>query len=217
MRCPLCEASDFAIVPLAKPEPVNYHDCLACGFRFMEPAHRLGFRDEHERYHLHENNPDDAGYRDYTLPLIEAIVARRSPHDRGLDFGSGTDSAAHRMLVERGFGALAKYDRFFHPTEENLVPGGYDFVFACEVVEHFHEPRSEFARIRSLLRPGGSFLFMTSLLTPAVDFDRWHYRRDPTHVGFFSERSLGILARALGFAAPKIIAPRVVHLRLAGS
>lgn len=212
MLCPLCQEPSPSPVPFARGAS-DYFDCTACGFRFLDPAHRLSATDEQARYLHHENDPADEGYREYTVPLVAAIVASQGPESQGLDFGSGSDSAAYRMLGERGYASIARYDRFFRPDNSVLRPATYDFIYACEVVEHFHEPRAEFKRLRSMLRPGGLLALMTSLLTPEVDFENWHYRRDPTHVGFFSARSLGKIAQELGFGAPELHGSRLVLLR----
>ncbi len=212
MRCPLCESPELRPVALLK-ETRNYHDCVGCGFRFLDPDHRLSPAEEKERYRLHVNDPAQEGYRAYCAPLVDAVAGAQELEATGLDFGAGPDSAAYRMLLERGFRNITRYDRFFFPDEAALSPGKYDFIYACEVVEHFHEPRAEFARLRTLLKPGGTLTLMTSLLTPQTDFETWHYRRDPTHIGFYSALALGTLARGLGFADPVITGTRTVSLR----
>ena len=71
----------------------------------------------------------------------------------------------------------------------------YDFVTCTEVVEHFHEPRKEFDQLVRLLRPGGWLAVMTSWYPPEDQFLEWHYRRDPTHVCFYSPRTFQWLSQ----------------------
>mgnify|MGYP000075434650 CR=1 FL=1 len=73
------------------------------------------------------------------------------------------------------------------------LSGEYDFITATEVVEHLHRPAFELERLWSLLRPGGWLGIMTSRHDSAQDFLTWHYRNDPSHVIFFSERTFGWL------------------------
>jgi SAM-dependent methyltransferase len=107
---------------------------------------------------------------------------------------------------------MRRFDPFFHPDRASLA-GVYDFVALCEVIEHLFTPRAELERLRGLLRPGGWLGVMTSLWTDEVDFARWHYRRDPTHVAFYSEATFRWIAEHLGFAAPQLAGERVVMLQ----
>ena len=91
------------------------------------------------------------------------------------------------MLSERGF-VMDIYDPLYF-NDESLLENRYDFITCTEVVEHFHSPRDEFARLDSLLRPGGWLAIMTSWLTDEIDFSRWHYPRDPTHVCFYAQQT----------------------------
>lgn len=212
MLCLLCESPRTGQIDFLK-ESKTYHACGDCGFRFLDPRHRLESVEEKARYALHVNDPTQKGYREYCAPLVTEISAAHSHEDKGLDYGAGPDSATYRMLLEEGFTNIIRYDRFFLPDEAALAPANYDFIYACEVVEHFHEPRVEFSRLQTLLRPGGTLAFMTSLHTPSIDFENWHYRRDPTHVSFFSAPAITNLARDLGFENPKIIGSRTVSMR----
>ncbi|MBS0543647.1 MAG: methyltransferase domain-containing protein, partial [Proteobacteria bacterium] len=67
------------------------------------------------------------------------------------------------------------------------------------VVEHFHHPAEEFARLDALLRPGGWLGIMTCFQTDDARFARWHYRRDPTHVVFYREATFRVIARRHGW------------------
>ncbi len=101
------------------------------------------------------------------------------------------------MMCEAGH-RMALYDPAFRPDESALTRT-YDFITCTEVVEHFHRPAQEFARFDGLLRPGGWLAVMTGFVTAQTDFSRWHYRRDPTHVVFFSQRTFEVLAARHGW------------------
>ena len=92
------------------------------------------------------------------------------------------------MLRERGL-TVDAYDPFFAPIE--LDPP-YDVVVSTEAAEHFFAPSDEFERLVSIVAPGGSIVIMTDFLrvSTASEFLDWHYRRDPTHVSFYSRECL---------------------------
>jgi SAM-dependent methyltransferase len=77
----------------------------------------------------------------------------------------------------------------FFPRVE-LLNEQYDFVTCSEVVEHAHDPAALFRQLVGLLVPGGTLGVMTSLHDEITDFEGWWYRRDITHVCFFSVRTL---------------------------
>lgn len=75
----------------------------------------------------------------------------------------------------------------------------YDFVTCSETAEHFHDPAAEFRRFDALLKPGGWLGLMTGMLLEGIDFDAWHYRRDPTHVVFYQRATMRYLAQLYGW------------------
>ena len=46
-----------------------------------------------------------------------------------------------------------------------------------------------------LLKSNGILAIMTQILTSEVDFSQWYYKNDPSHISFFSEKSLNFLAK----------------------
>lgn len=77
------------------------------------------------------------------------------------------------------------YDPFFAP-QRAVLSDSYDFITSSEVVEHFHRPAGDLQLMWSLLRVGGWLGIMTKRVEAAESFADWHYKRDPTHVSFFS-------------------------------
>ena len=66
------------------------------------------------------------------------------------------------------------------------------------MAEHFRQPLEEFERLWSLLRPGGILGLMTRLREAGQDFAGWYYKKDPTHICFYSRTSFAWLARQFG-------------------
>lgn len=194
--CPVCRSPG--------PQPflsVGEHDywrCVNCAARFLDPR-QLPSRDaEYAHYLHHENHPDDPGYRRFLSKLAVPLLARLQPASRGLDYGCGPGPALAAILSEAGH-EVALYDPLFHPDPEPLSQA-YDFVVCTETVEHFHTPADDFARLTSLVRPGGWLAVMTCFQTDDSRFRDWHYRKDPTHVVFYREETLRYLAAARGWS-----------------
>ena len=101
------------------------------------------------------------------------------------------------MLREAGH-PMRVWDPFFAPDPDALARR-YDFVTCTEVVEHFHAPAAEFARLDGLLRPGGWLGITTCLQTEDARFAAWHYRRDPTHVVFYRAATFRAIAARFGW------------------
>ena len=129
---------------------------------------------------------------------------------QGLDFGCGPGPLLAQMFTERGC-VMETYDPIF---QSRLPAGGarFDFVTLSEVAEHLFTPLADFRQLAGWLKPGGWLGIMTAL-TDQVDFATWYYRRDPTHVVFYSRRSFEWLARSLSFSPPTFHGERVILLQ----
>lgn len=101
------------------------------------------------------------------------------------------------MLREAGH-HMALYDPFFQPDPKPLQ-NTFDLVTCTETTEHFHRSAEEFARLMSLVRPGGWLAIMTCFQTDDIRFTGWRYRRDPTHVVFYREATFRYLAQLRGW------------------
>ena len=67
-----------------------YFRCQACALIFADRTSLLSAEDEKARYKLHQNNPQDTGYRAFLARLVDPLAERLgvSPLE-GLDFGCG--------------------------------------------------------------------------------------------------------------------------------
>lgn len=176
----------------------DYWRCARCEARFLDPRQHPLPHEEHAHYLLHENDPDDPGYRRFLARLATPLLERLRPESSGLDYGCGPGPALAAMLRERGH-RMALYDPFFHPDPAPLAQQ-YDFVTCTETAEHFHHAAGEFDRLTSLVNPGGWLAIMTCFQTDDAAFANWHYRRDPTHVVFYRAETLRTLAAIRGWS-----------------
>jgi hypothetical protein len=164
---------------------------------FLDPAQRLSADDERARYGLHQNHPDDPGYRRFLGIAAEAVFGLIAAGAGGLDYGCGPVPVLADMFRETGH-PMAVYDPFFF-NDPGVLGRPYDFITCTEAAEHFYRPIEEFETFDRLLKPGGLLAVMTNFRTDTVDFSTWHYRRDPTHVVFYRERTMHYLARRFGW------------------
>lgn len=190
MHCPLCLTTDTTRFFADKQR--DYLRCRHCRLVFVPPHQQLSPRAEKAIYDYHQNQIDDAGYRRFLSRLAEPLLDRLPGHACGLDFGCGPGPLLAEMFSEQGH-AMRAFDPFYANQPETLQ-SRYDFVTCTEVVEHFRRPQEEFQRLFGLLKPSGHLGVMTKLVIDADAFSRWHYKNDPTHIGFFSEDTLQWLA-----------------------
>jgi len=195
VRCRVCDAANAR--HLLRADVRDYWRCEACAVTFLEPAQLPDPATELAQYRLHRNNPEDAGYRAFLARLAEPLLDRLSPGSSGLDYGCGPGPALAAMLREAGH-TMALYDPLFC-DDAAVLSWQYDFITCTEVVEHFHDPFAEFARLDRLLGPGGWLALITTFQTDDDAFSGWHYRRDPTHVVFYREATFHCIARRFGW------------------
>ncbi len=189
--CPLCAAiRQRAFFAEAGR---RYFRCAECDLIFVHPDDRPGKAEETSRYLVHQNSPDDAGYVAFLQRLAGPVCARVPVGSRGLDVGCGPAPVLAMLLTTSGRPTLY-HDPLFFPRAE-LLGATYDFATCTEVVEHAHDPAALFAQLVGLLRPGGTLGVMTSLVDDRTIFDTWWYRRDITHVCFYSERTMRWIGR----------------------
>jgi 2-polyprenyl-3-methyl-5-hydroxy-6-metoxy-1,4-benzoquinol methylase len=159
--------------------------------------------DERARYEQHNNDVENKGYQRFVQPIVEYIKTHMEPdHSTGLDFGAGTGPVIAKLLREAGY-TVNLYDPFFHPHDEYLNQS-YDYIIACEVVEHFHRPKKEFALLRKLLKSGGHLVLMTDLLPADTAFQEWYYKNDETHVFFYHPDTFETIRSTFGFQSLSI-------------
>lgn len=204
-NCPLCLS--VQIVDYSKDSQRDYLSCENCQLVFVPQQFHLNPEDERAQYDLHENNPDDSGYRKFLSRLADPLLERLSPNSQGLDFGCGPGPCLSVMLEEQGH-SVALYD-LYYADNRDVFEAGYDFITATEVIEHLSQPITELQRLWSLLKPGGYLGLMTKLVADPEKFANWHYKTDPTHISFFSVETFEYLGKQWG-SAPVIIGADVI-------
>jgi len=189
--CPLCAEQTNERV---RTRDRSLHACEACGLLFADPADRLSLQEQKERYLLHDNRIEDRDYCNFLSRPVRAAKPFLVPGSKGLDYGCGHGPVLSRLLEAEGF-TMTDYDPLFFNVE--LEPS-YDFIFSTECFEHFEEPAREILKVLERLKSGGVLTVMTELWSEATDLGDWYYATDPTHVSFYSERTLDRLCGLFG-------------------
>ncbi|MCA1950934.1 MAG: PfkB family carbohydrate kinase [Treponema sp.] len=217
MNCPLCDRPSTEIISTKRR---SFYSCSLCGFVWADPASYLSSEEEEKRYGLHENSRENAGYVRFLSEILDQGLqywysSRRSQayHQEGtldatgtaplvLDWGSGPNPLASDLLRERGC-TVYSYDPLFGlplPPEDQR----FDIIFCIEVAEHFKDPLKDFSAMARYLKCGGLLIIHTHKIPREVFagevgslkdfFAPWWYKEDPTHVSFYSDQSLEVLA-----------------------
>ena len=179
--CPLCQNIS---APFYKDE---FYECVCCGGIFRPKEKLLDNKKEKERYENHTNNSDDLGYQNFVSPITNSILKEYKKDDLGLDFGCGKDSPIIKVLRQNEY-KIFEYDPYFF-DDKKLLEQKYDYIACCEVIEHFYNPKKEFGLLKSLLKDKSTLYLMTGIYKDNIDFSKWWYKNDLTHVFIFREKT----------------------------
>lgn len=190
MKCIVCQSS--ALIDFGSFKGKQYWKCDHCEAKILNQRHFLSPEEEKAHYLNHQNIISDEAYRRFLNKVKDPLQHLLSPGQVGLDYGCGSGPALADMFRSNGF-KIDLYDPFFFP-DKTVFGKQYDFITCTETVEHFYRPFEEFRVIGKLLKPNGKLGLMTCFSTSDEEFENWHYRRDPTHVVFYKERTFQVIS-----------------------
>jgi len=159
----------------------------------VEPCFHLALDEEKKRYDRHQNSPGDPGYREFLNKLFLPLKERLEPGARGLDFGSGPGPTLSVMFEEAGY-PTELFDPFY-ANRRKVLNAQYDFITVSEVIEHLRNPKESLDLLWSCLKNKGWLGIMTATVPETGNFSKWYYIHDPTHIGFYSEKTFTWIAR----------------------
>lgn len=194
--CQLCNAKSTIFY---KDE---FYKCSCCKAIFRPKEKLLDNEKEKQRYDSHTNDANDLGYQNFVKPITNSILNEFKSGDIGLDFGCGKDSPIVKILEENSY-KIAKYDIFFY-DDKKILEQKYDYIACCEVIEHFYTPKKEFELLKSLLKDSGVLYLMTGIYSDEMDFSKWWYKNDLTHVFIYTKETLYWIKKEFGFKDIKI-------------
>lgn len=201
MDCLLCNNSQISI--FYKDALNQFYHCERCDGLSRNPDTFLNPTDEKARYLTHNNDVEDKGYQKFVEPLVKHVLRNFSPEDSiGLDYGAGTGPVISKLLVDKGY-KINLYDPFFHPNT-SVLNRTYDYIVCCEVIEHFFNPLEEFKKLKEFLNPNGLLICKTDLHYPGLNFAKWYYKNDPSHVFIYSKKTLAWIQKNLDFKSLEV-------------
>ena len=181
MECKLCKSSDIKEIKVKE----KYYYCNNCELIFIETDKLPDYDREHEVYCGHENTHENEGYVNMFKEFIDNyIIDYKNEIEDVLEYGCGPGPVLADLLEELDFNVY-KYDPFFYP-EFDYKNKKYDLITSTEVFEHFFDPKNEINKLVQLIKPGKYLAVMTSFHQGIEHFKDWWYKRDPTHVSFYS-------------------------------
>lgn len=191
MKCPLCFS------PLKMNINQDYFDCSTCGAIVKDDKKHISSVEEKKVYELHNNDVNDKRYQKFTSPISNYILDKYDRNAKGLDFGSGTGPVISKVLQDKGYKNIHQYDPYFCP-DRSVLKTFYNFIFSCEVVEHFKSPSQEYESLFKVLNSGGRLIIMTLIYDSSFDFNDWYYKDDPTHIFIHRKETFEYIAKKFG-------------------
>lgn len=193
-NCPLCSSSEVSDYFFEERTKREFLKCSCCDLIFLSRKQILCTDTEQSRYENHNNDKRTKGYEKFLRRLVSGVDSQLdkvkfSKASPGLDFGQGPYPMLIEIMREDGYSNLVGYDPFFKPDKE-LLESKYDYITCCEVVEHMSNPIFEFTTIFKILNPEGVFVVSTGIYDESIDFSKWYYIKDDTHINFFSKKTL---------------------------
>lgn len=210
MHCKICQSSTrfFREQKILGKYSATYLQCTRCGYVFISNPHWL------DEAYASAIAALDTGIvirnlwlADVTSLLLRLALYRRpgidyqQPGQRSyIDYGGGTGLFV-RLMRDKG------YDFYWQDNYcDNLFARGFEanpkFQYRCvtcfEVIEHLADPIAGFEKLATL---GKALVISTELLPATLNgSDEWHYYvpESGQHIGFFTKRSLQIIAEQLG-------------------
>ncbi|WP_419764288.1 MAG: class I SAM-dependent methyltransferase [Arcobacter sp.] len=196
MTCPLC----FNNAKLFYNK--THYKCECCSGVFKAKEFHLIGEDEKNIYEKHKNDSSDIRYQNFLSPITNSVLKDKPNNSIGLDFGCGKDSAIINVLKDNAY-EIHGYD-LFYLDDKGLLEQKYDYITSSEVIEHFQEPNKEFTLLKSLLKDDGSLYLMTDIYDEKIDFDKWYYKNDPTHIFMYQRKTFEWIKGEFGFSRVEI-------------
>lgn len=176
---------------------VDYYICTNCHAYLKRDDLYFDALNEKNHYEQHNNDVNDIGYQNFTAPVTNTVLKYCSTNMIGLDYGCGKGPVISHQLIEKGY-QVNLYDPYFYPDTLYLHKT-YDFIFSCEVFEHFYNPLEEITKLHSILKPNGLLIVKTHLYNNQTDFKNWYYRKDLTHVFIYTFKTFEYIAEHFRF------------------
>lgn len=197
MKCLVCEGLAYKVFDLPNTKmtggplevegyPVDYFKCTKCDFLFAN--HQCTY-DDVQYWNVVE--PVDDGRVGQTIELFEFAGGdnTKTVLDYGCGKGFSIPAFRNRGVIADGADIYPQKLDHYMQLKDAFE---HDIVVACEVVEHFTNPKASFKHACSLARD--AFAFQTAYYDGEAGRDWWYLGPANGHTSLYSKRSLEILA-----------------------
>lgn len=206
--CKICKNETYPIDD--KKKSLTYYRCLSCGFVSLDDKHIINKVEEKTKYDQHNNSLKNEGYVQMFEDFIDLSIEPYIEYIQTvLEFGSGPEPVLAKLLERRGF-EVDIYD-LYYSSKKVYEAKSYDLISSTEVFEHLGKPLEILETLSNHLNTAGYIVLMTKF-PPKDDkeFLAWWYRRDPTHISFFTPLSFEVMAQKVGLKVLKTINNNIV-------
>lgn len=197
--CPLCNSSGKVFYQNKKQ---LFYQCSNCYGIYVDKNLKPDKETEKARYKKHNNDVNDKNYQNFVSDITLAIIRDFTKNDKGLDFGAGSGPVISKILNDNNFN-IVQYDPFFYDNP-SLLAEKYNYIACCEVAEHFYNPQKEFNLLKKMLKQNGKLYIMTDLYDESIDFNKWYYKNDITHVFIYHKKTIQWIKNTFKFLDVKI-------------
>ncbi|WP_263832335.1 class I SAM-dependent methyltransferase [Sulfurospirillum oryzae] len=210
MKCRICDFDTklFEDTQLKK----HYFHCSKCQCISLDPTYYLSLEKENTLYNNHQNSLENQGYVQMFEDFLDYFWEDLTCKEKSLDFGSGPTPVLSQLLTRRGV-KVDCYDKFYQPIKcyEHQT---YDLITSTEVFEHLDDPKETLRLLAKHLNPNGVIALMTLFHSnDEAHFLTWWYRRDPTHIIFYTPKTIEVLAQQCGLEVVRTDGKRIAVLK----
>jgi SAM-dependent methyltransferase len=184
----------------------TFFKCPNCALIFTNDLPGKVVEENHYKTQWQTTDPDFWGSQATSLIFYIGNYGILPDNHRILDFGSGSGGLAQE-LQHRGYRVTALELMTDGYLKDQNYPFLFDAVFAIEVIEHLPNVWGELVEIGKVLKPEGIIVFSTRLTNPFIDlsdaagqFKEWWYKDDPTHISFFCNQTLSVMAETKNYS-----------------
>ncbi len=210
MGCKVCNNATKRVKD--KMQKKSYRLCHNCQAIMMQKNFIVDEIRELAQYKNHNNNFQNTGYVKMFEDFLDYFWSDLKKQKQfALDFGSGPGSVLAQILKKRGVHTDI-YDKFYQPIK--MFEGRkYDLITSTEVFEHLQNPLEILTIFKQHLKKDGIIAIMTLFHdNNEENFLQWWYRRDPTHILFYTPKTFEVLAKICGLKILKHDNKRIIIL-----
>jgi len=192
MTCKICNSRTRSL--LVPNFEITYYKCDQCQYISMDGSKKVTFKEERHLYDRHENSIENEGYVNMFKNFLDTGVLPFKSSGSLLDYGSGPEPVLIEIIKRDYTFSTDHYDPHYAP-EKKFENKPYDVIVSTEVIEHVDDPVTFMKTLSDLLTSGGILSIMTLFHSNKdAEFLKWWYHRDETHISFFTEKTLRVLA-----------------------